>query len=141
MSRTQRTACVGAAVVLECQHRHDVIPFDRSSLDVTDYSAVADTIGQSRAEVIVNCTGYNAVDDADRGVEFFERQRQAGVAQFAAGEAAGHVVGEGLRGGGVVGEAELTSSVLSASTRTSSKWCGGCGGATPGSILKFPMTA
>jgi len=56
---------LGAAVVLECQQRHVVIPSDRSSLDVIDHSAVADTIGRPHADVIVNCTCYNAVDDAE----------------------------------------------------------------------------
>src|SRR5262249_56427402 len=56
---------LGAAVALECQRRHEVIPFNRSELDVTDASAVADAIDRSRADVIVNCTGYNAVDAAE----------------------------------------------------------------------------
>jgi dTDP-4-dehydrorhamnose reductase len=56
---------LGAAVALECQRQYEVIPFNRSDLDVTDASAVTDALDRARADVIVNCTGYNAVDDAE----------------------------------------------------------------------------
>ena len=48
--------------------------------------------------------GDGAVDDVDGGVEVFQRQRQAGVAEGAVGKAAGYVVAERLAGGGVVSE-------------------------------------
>ena len=56
---------LGAAVVLECQGRHQVIPFDKSALDVTDSAAVDSAMRKAGADVIVNCTGYNAVDAAE----------------------------------------------------------------------------
>jgi dTDP-4-dehydrorhamnose reductase len=56
---------LGAAMVQECARRYEVVPFDRSSLDVTDAVAVAAAIGRVRPAVIVNCTGYNAVDAAE----------------------------------------------------------------------------
>ncbi len=56
---------LGAAVALECGRRHEVISFDKAALDVTDSVAVTSVIRQSGADVIVNCTGYNAVDAAE----------------------------------------------------------------------------
>ena len=56
---------LGAAVVEMCAARHDVIAFDRTALDLTDDAAVATTINRARPEVIINCSGYNAVDAAE----------------------------------------------------------------------------
>jgi len=57
---------LGAAVVNECRGRHDeVMPLDRSALDVRDDRAVAETMARLRPAVIINCTGYNAVDAAE----------------------------------------------------------------------------
>jgi dTDP-4-dehydrorhamnose reductase len=56
---------LGAAMVQECARRYDVIPFDRSMLDVTDGAAVTAAIERARPAAIINCTGYNAVDAAE----------------------------------------------------------------------------
>jgi dTDP-4-dehydrorhamnose reductase len=56
---------LGAAVVHECSAQHEVIAYDRSSLDVTDEGAVAQAVQRARPDAIVNCTGYNAVDAAE----------------------------------------------------------------------------
>ena len=57
---------LGVAVVNECRDRHDeVTALDRAALDVCDDRAVAETMVRLRPEVIINCTGYNAVDAAE----------------------------------------------------------------------------
>jgi dTDP-4-dehydrorhamnose reductase len=57
---------LGAALVNECRSRHDdVTALDRSALDVRNGRSVADVMNRLRPEVIVNCTGYNAVDAAE----------------------------------------------------------------------------
>jgi dTDP-4-dehydrorhamnose reductase len=57
---------LGAALVNECHSRHDdVTALDRSALDVRNGRAVADVIDRLRPDVVVNCTGYNAVDAAE----------------------------------------------------------------------------
>ena len=56
---------LGAAVVEACASQHDVKPFDRAALDLTDSEAVATAMARARPEVIINCSGYNAVDAAE----------------------------------------------------------------------------
>lgn len=56
---------LGATIVREFSRGHDVTAFDRSMLDVTDAQAVERAIERARLDVIVNCTGYNAVDAAE----------------------------------------------------------------------------
>ena len=56
---------LGAAVVHELRSHHEVVPFDRDALDVTRASAVAAAMDRSAPDVIVNCTGFNAVDAAE----------------------------------------------------------------------------
>jgi dTDP-4-dehydrorhamnose reductase len=57
---------LGAALVNECYRRHDdVMALDRAALDVRDGRVVADVMDGLRPDVIVNCTGYNAVDAAE----------------------------------------------------------------------------
>lgn len=61
---------LGAAMVRECAERYEVVAFDRSSLDVTDGTAASAVLTAARPDVIVNCTGFNAVDAAeDRPVD------------------------------------------------------------------------
>ena len=57
---------LGAAVVEVCVARHDVTAFDRAALDLTDDAAVSRAIDRVRPDVIINCSGYNAVDAAER---------------------------------------------------------------------------
>jgi len=56
---------LGGAMVEECRKRHEVVPFDHASLDVTDASAVQTAMKQVRPNAVINCTGYNAVDAAE----------------------------------------------------------------------------
>jgi dTDP-4-dehydrorhamnose reductase len=56
---------LGAAIVHECQGRHEAIAFDRAALDVTDDKAVAGAMAKARPDVIVNCAAYNDVDGAE----------------------------------------------------------------------------
>ncbi len=56
---------LGAAIVHECQDRHEAIAFDRAALDLTDDKAVAAAMEKARPDVIVNCVAYNDVDGAE----------------------------------------------------------------------------
>jgi dTDP-4-dehydrorhamnose reductase len=56
---------LGAAIVHECATAHDVLPFSRSDLDVTDDRAIANVIDRVRPDAIVNCAAYNDVDGAE----------------------------------------------------------------------------
>jgi len=56
---------LGGAVVSEFRSHHDVTPFDRASLDITNPSAVAAALSRVRPDLIINCAGYNAVDAAE----------------------------------------------------------------------------
>lgn len=57
---------LGAAFVEACRDRHTVSAFDRAALDITSESTVIDAMSRVRPDVIVNCTGYNAVDAAEK---------------------------------------------------------------------------
>jgi len=56
---------LGGAVVEACAGRHEVLPFDRASLDVTHAEQVAAAMERARPDAIINCSGYNAVDAAE----------------------------------------------------------------------------
>jgi len=56
---------LAAAVVHECRGRHEVIAFDRASLDVTDDNAVVAAMEKARPDAIVNGAAYNDVDGAE----------------------------------------------------------------------------
>lgn len=56
---------LGAAVVQACAPDHEVVPLDRAALDVTDDRAVAAAMARLAPDAIVNCTGYNDVDEAE----------------------------------------------------------------------------
>ena len=61
---------LAAAVVHECAPVHDVVPFTRADLDVTDDAAVAAAMARTRPDAIVNGAAFNDVDGAeDRPVE------------------------------------------------------------------------
>ncbi len=57
---------LGAAFVERARARHTVSAFDRAALDITNEVAMGSVLGRLAADVIVNCTGYNAVDLAER---------------------------------------------------------------------------
>ncbi len=56
---------LGATIVREFSRGHGVTALDRSMLDVTDAPSVEKIIERARPDVIINCTGYNAVDAAE----------------------------------------------------------------------------
>lgn len=56
---------LGSAMVQVCGQRHDVVPFDRSTLDITDDAAVRAATARVAPGAIINCAGYNAVDAAE----------------------------------------------------------------------------
>jgi dTDP-4-dehydrorhamnose reductase len=45
---------------------HDVLPFARADLDVTDAEAVRAAVRRSRPDAVVQCAAYTRVDDAER---------------------------------------------------------------------------
>jgi dTDP-4-dehydrorhamnose reductase len=56
---------LGMATVKEFGPLGDVIPLNRSDLDITDDAAVLRRITAEQPDVIVNCSAYNAVDAAE----------------------------------------------------------------------------
>jgi dTDP-4-dehydrorhamnose reductase len=56
---------LGAAILHEFAGGHDVVPLDRSHLDVTDAAAVQTVIERERPDVLINCAAYNNVDGAE----------------------------------------------------------------------------
>jgi dTDP-4-dehydrorhamnose reductase len=56
---------LGGAMVHEARNGHDVVPFDRSMLDIEDDDAVRESMRRIRPDAIINCAGYNAVDAAE----------------------------------------------------------------------------
>jgi dTDP-4-dehydrorhamnose reductase len=56
---------LGAVAVQQCARLGEVTPFDRAALDITDAAAVGAAIGRVAPGLIINCAGYNAVDDAE----------------------------------------------------------------------------
>jgi dTDP-4-dehydrorhamnose reductase len=59
---------LGAAIVHEfstCSPAHDVIPFSRQALDITDDQSVGEAIAAARPDVVINCAAYNEVDAAE----------------------------------------------------------------------------
>lgn len=57
---------LGAAFVEAAREHHHVTPFDRAALDITSDAAMLEVLTRLAPDVIVNCTGYNAVDAAER---------------------------------------------------------------------------
>jgi len=57
---------LGAVTVREWRdHGHDVIALTRSELDVTNSQEVHDVIVALAPDIVINCTAYNRVDDAE----------------------------------------------------------------------------
>jgi dTDP-4-dehydrorhamnose reductase len=57
---------LGAVLVQVALERgHDVLEYRRQELDVTDERAVEAAMAEAAPDLIVNCTGYNAVDAAE----------------------------------------------------------------------------
>jgi dTDP-4-dehydrorhamnose reductase len=56
---------LAAAVIHECQADHELIPFPRADLDVTDAGAVAAAMEAARPDVIVNGAAFTDVDGAE----------------------------------------------------------------------------
>lgn len=57
---------LGAVTVREWRdHGHDVIPLTRADLDVTNTRDVNEEFQRLASDVIINCTAYNRVDDAE----------------------------------------------------------------------------
>ena len=56
---------LGAAVVRHARQSHEVVPFERATLDVTDTDAVLAALTRVQPDAIINCSGYNFVDAAE----------------------------------------------------------------------------
>ena len=56
---------LGAAVAQEFAAAHDVVPLAHEDLDVTRDADVAAAMDRLRPDAIINCTGYNNVDEAE----------------------------------------------------------------------------
>lgn len=68
---------------------HDVAPFSRAALDITDAGAVADALrGEARADVVVNCAAWTDVDGAEGAPDAAEAVNGAGAGNVARAAAA-----------------------------------------------------
>jgi dTDP-4-dehydrorhamnose reductase len=57
---------LAAAVIREFEAAGAVVvPLDRAALDLTDQDRVRRTVGETRADLVVNCAAYNDVDAAE----------------------------------------------------------------------------
>ena len=57
---------LGAAIVREFTARSaDVVALDRAALDITDAAGVSRVVSGAGPDVVINCVGYNDVDDAE----------------------------------------------------------------------------
>jgi len=83
---------LGRAIARRLSSSATVVPVTRQALDVTRDADVLRIVSSSRPDVIVNCTGYNAVDDAEEhAVEALEVNAFAVLALARAARACGAV--------------------------------------------------
>ena len=83
---------LGRAMARRLSSSATVVPFTRQELDVTRDADVLRIVLSSRPDVIVNCTAYNAVDDAEEhAVEALEVNAFAVLALARAARACGAV--------------------------------------------------
>lgn len=57
---------LGEAMVVRLAGDHDVTPFTRADVDLTNHGAVMAAVERLHPEAIVNCASYNDVDGAER---------------------------------------------------------------------------
>jgi dTDP-4-dehydrorhamnose reductase len=57
---------LGQAMTTQLGVRHEVVPFTHAQLDVTQHTAVLDTVASVCPDIIVNCAAYTDVDGAER---------------------------------------------------------------------------
>lgn len=62
---TGKDGLLGGAVVREFSSAADVIALGRDELDVSNASAVAAILSETRPDVVINCAAYNDVDRAE----------------------------------------------------------------------------
>ena len=68
---------------------HDVAPFSRAALDITDAGAVADALrGEARADVVVNCAAWTDVNGSECMLDAEEAGNGAGAGNVARAAAA-----------------------------------------------------
>ena len=63
---------VGYCLVQQLQGKHEILAVDRDELDITDETAVKNTIKNFHPNVIINAAAYTAVDRAETEVELSE---------------------------------------------------------------------
>ncbi len=55
-----------AVIAAATRGGHEVRPFDRATLDITDAARVLDTVGACDPDAVIHCAAYTRVDDAER---------------------------------------------------------------------------
>ncbi len=78
-------------IALLRQREENVTGLARGDLDITDAGAVDDALARHRPDVVVNCAGWTAVDDAETREEDALKVNGTAVAHLAAACAAGGV--------------------------------------------------
>jgi dTDP-4-dehydrorhamnose reductase len=91
---TGAAGMLGTDVVAAAAARHDVVPFTRTELDITDHDAVRAAVGDTAPDAIINCAAWTDVDaaEADEAAATRINGDGAGHLAAAADEAGAHVV-------------------------------------------------
>jgi dTDP-4-dehydrorhamnose reductase len=91
---TGAAGMLGTDVVAAAAARHDVVPFTRTELDITDRDAVRAAVGDTAPDAIINCAAWTDVDaaEADEAAATRINGDGAGHLAAAADEAGAHVV-------------------------------------------------
>lgn len=63
---------VGYCLTKQLQDKHEILAVDRDELDITDQSAVQNTVENFRPDVIINAAAHTAVDRAETEIELSE---------------------------------------------------------------------
>ncbi|MFA6091098.1 MAG: sugar nucleotide-binding protein, partial [Candidatus Gracilibacteria bacterium] len=62
----------------------EIIPYNKSSLDITNIAQIEQRVRESQADIILNCAAYTAVDEAeDNGKQLNTRINTLGVSYLA----------------------------------------------------------
>ena len=56
---------LGQVVVRLCSATHEVVALTRAEVDLTSHESVLSNVAAARPDVIINCSAYNAVDQAE----------------------------------------------------------------------------
>src|SRR6188472_3268381 len=88
---TGAAGMLGTDVVAAAAAAHDVVPFTRHELDITDHDAVRAAVADTAPDAIINCAAWTDVDGAEADEAAATRVNGDGAAHLAQAAAAGGV--------------------------------------------------